>query len=223
MGKLNTYLYLILSLSFFIVNAQDAKKFEQEVNNLVAGDSAVEKKKLIVFTGSSSVRFWSDLQDRYRDYNVINRGFGGSQMSDLIYYADKLIFKYKPKQIFIYEGDNDLSLGKSPETILSEAQTLLKMIRKNLPKKVKVSFISAKPSVSRWHLKESYEKYNALLKDWAATQKNVTFIDVWTPLLTSSGTVRQDIFKEDNLHLNAIGYDIWSNAIEDYLSPKLKK
>lgn len=223
MRKLHAYLLIILSASFFIGWAQDATKFEKEVNDLIAADSAVSKKKLIVFTGSSSIRLWADLGNRYQDYNVINRGFGGSQMSDLVYYADKLIVQYKPKQIFIYEGDNDLFLGKTPEAILTDAQALLDIIRKKVSKKVKVSFISAKPSVSRWNLRTSYEKYNALLKDWAEKQKNVSYIDVWSPLLNTTGSVRDDIFLEDNLHLNTIGYDIWSNVIEDYLSPKLKK
>jgi lysophospholipase L1-like esterase len=223
MAKNFIYFFLLLLLPSLLCHAQEPSKFEKEVNDLVSSDSAVNRKNLILFTGSSSIRMWTDLKERYPQYNVLNRGFGGSQMSDLIYFADKLIFQYRPKQIFIYEGDNDLASGMSPDAVLAQAKTLLKMVREKLPKKVKVAFLSAKPSIRRWNLKAAYEDYNAQLKAWALSEKNVTYVDVWSPLIDNAGNVRQDIFLEDNLHLNAVGYHLWSNAIEDHLSLKLKK
>ena len=153
---------LCLSIS---LSAQDPTRFQKEIDNLVTADSEVTHKKLILFTGSSSIRIWKSLATDFPTHNTLNRGFGGSEMTDLLYYAEQLIIKHNPKEIFIYEGDNDINSGKSPEEILNTADQLLTLIRAKLPKKVKVVFISPKPSLARWHLKETYLDYNKKLKE----------------------------------------------------------
>jgi lysophospholipase L1-like esterase len=210
------YVLLFQCLAITLV-AQDPLRFEKEVSNLVAGDSLVNKKKLIVFTGSSSIRMWNDLKTDFPNHNVLNRGFGGSEMSDLVYFAKPLILNYKPSAVFIYEGDNDISVGRSVEVILSNADKLVTQIRQQLLANVKIIFISAKPSVARWQLKAKYEDFNRQLKQWTATKKNVLYVDVWTPMLDEKGEVRNDLFLADNLHMNRKGYDIWKKVIAPYL------
>jgi lysophospholipase L1-like esterase len=122
----------------------------------------------------------------------------------------------KPKKIFIYEGDNDISFGRTIEEILSAADSILIIVRKSMPG-ASVIFISAKPSLSRWKLKPQYEAFNNALKDWAATKKRVRFADVWTPMLDKNGAVKNDIFIEDGLHLNKKGYAIWTATLKKYL------
>jgi lysophospholipase L1-like esterase len=205
-------------LSFtLLLQGQDPLRFEKEVNELVAGDSAVNKKKLILFTGSSSIRFWKNLKSDFPTINTLNNGFGGSEMTDLLYYADQLIIKYNPKEIFIYEGDNDLNSGKDVSEILHTANQLVTIIRERLPKNVKVFFISAKPSIARWALKEKYLDYNKQLEAWTKTEKRVYFVDVWALLVDAQGEVWKDIFIADGLHLNEKGYKIWADAIKKFL------
>lgn len=212
----------ILSLLFFqflfiSLCAQDPLRFEKEVNSLVAGDSAIDRRKLIVFTGSSSIRMWTDLKNDFPKHNVLNRGFGSSEMSDLLYYAKPLIINYKPICVFIYEGDNDISNGRRIEDILANADKLLTQLRAQLPANVKIIFISAKPSVARWHLKAKYEDFNRQLKHWTTTKKNVHYADIWTHMLDGKGEVRKDLFLADNLHMNRLGYDIWRKVISQYI------
>ncbi len=212
----------IIFLLFFqfiavIAFAQDPFRFEKEVYNLIEGDKKVNKKNLILFTGSSSIRMWKDLQSDFPKHNVLNRGFGGSEMSDLLYYAKSLIINYHPSCVFIYEGDNDINAGKSWAEILATADKLLTQLRAQLPASVKIIFISAKPSVARWHLKPKYEEFNRQLNLWTTTRKNVLYADVWTPMLDSNGEVLKDIFVGDNLHMNRKGYDIWKRVIEKML------
>jgi lysophospholipase L1-like esterase len=211
-------LFLIF-FQFILINlvAQDPLRFEKEVNDLVKGTSMVSKKKLILFTGSSSIRMWKDLEEDFPKHNVLNHGFGGSDMADLLYYAKPLIINYQPSRIFIYEGDNDISAGKSPEEILANAEKLLTLLRVQLPSKVKIIFISAKPSVARWHLKGKYEEFNLQLKQWTTRKENVLYADVWTPMLDANGEVFKDIFLGDNLHMNRKGYDIWKGVIEKFM------
>lgn len=197
--------------------AQDPLRFKDEVQKIEQSRKAANPRKVILFTGSSSIRLWSDLEKRFSDHNVLNTGFGGSQMSDLYYYFDELILPHKPSQIFIYEGDNDLGEGKSTEQILSDADKLLRRLRCELPKRTHIYFLTPKPSVLRWNLKEKYEDYMAELKKWCDQHKRVTFIDMWTPMLDENGQVRKDLLMDDNLHLNPKGYDIWEKIIAAHL------
>ena len=197
--------------------SQDPLRFKEEVEELTANDTSLNKKDVILFTGSSSIRMWSSLQSDFPKYNVVNRGFGGSQTSDLLYFFDKLILPYNPKRIFIYEGDNDISVGKSPAQILSTMDSVITFIRQRVSKRVPVYLISPKPSISRWHLKDQYIEFNKRMSELASKKKRVYFIDVWTPALGADGTVVKDIFLEDGLHMNSKGYTIWVNVLRKYL------
>lgn len=213
-------LFLLLVMITATVTAQDPIRFKQEVLELKQTDPQVSRKNLNLFTGSSSIRMWEDLAGRFPQHNVVNRGFGGSQMHELLYYTWDLIIDYKPKRVFIYEGDNDLGEGKVTEDILNDAQKILKIIRLELGKKVRVYFITPKPSIRRWNLRADYESYIARLKAWASSQKNVGVIDVWSPMLDGSGGLRTDLFIDDGLHMNKKGYDLWEAAIRPYLKKK---
>jgi lysophospholipase L1-like esterase len=217
---MRSHLLASLFLLFIISgtsSAQDPLKFKAEVDTLQKKYQSVNTKKAIVFTGSSSIRLWTDVQSRFPELNIINTGFGGSQMSDLFYYTDELIVKYNPKKILIYEGDNDLGASKTPEEILKDADKVLRLIRCGLPKKVKIYFITPKPSIRRWDQRKMYEAYISLLKGWAAKEKHVEVIDVWKPMLDEHGDLKRDLFIEDELHMNSKGYDIWTAEIRRYL------
>ena len=211
-------------LSFWILlgfysfgRAQDPNRFSQEVDQYIEEEFARdENRPLILFTGSSSIRFWKDLEDTYPGKQIVNRGFGGSQMSDLLHFAEELILSYRPEQIFIYEGDNDVSFGKSAKVIMRDAKKLVRKIRKSLPE-AEIVFISAKPSIARWSLQKQYIKVNDKLEKYASRKPGIRYADVWTKMLDQNGQVLQDIFIQDNLHMNAKGYTIWRAAIEPFL------
>lgn len=202
-----------LSLSF--IAAQDPHRFESEVKSIVEKNKNTDSQSLILFTGSSSVRMWSTLKDDFPDRNVMNNGFGGSEMSDLLYYADQLIIQYQPIQVLIYEGDNDINSGRELDVITKNFRSLLELLQQKLPT-TKVSFIAAKPSVARWSLKEKYIRFNESLKNLAG-EYGADFIDVWTPMLNENNEVRDDLFVKDNLHMNETGYSIWRKTIAPYL------
>ncbi len=213
------FVSVLILLSFQISLGQDPNRFLKEVEKFNQEEFSRETKRpLILFTGSSSVRFWKNLQETYPDHQILNRGFGGSQMSDLLFFADQLILKYQPEQIFIYEGDNDVSFGKSSRVILKDTKKLVRKIKKSLPD-AKILFISPKPSVARWHLRKQYLEVNDKLKKYADRKPKIDYVDVWTPMLDQDGTVFKDIFIKDNLHMNAKGYEIWGKTIRPFLLP----
>src|SRR5690606_25234812 len=170
----------------------------------------------ILFVGSSSIAMWKDIADYFPKHRVLNRGFGGSNFTDLIHYADRVIFPYKPSMIFVYEGDNDIAQGDSAGKILENAKKLRDMIREaagNTP----VIFISPKPSIARWNMKAAYETVNEQLRKYAESEPETEFADVWTASLGKDGKVLDYIFLDDNLHMNAKGYRIWQKVLLPYL------
>lgn len=169
-----------------------------------------------LFVGSSSIRMWKGLDSDFPGIKAVNRGFGGSQFSDLMYYLDRLVTCYQPSRIFIYEGDNDINSGKKPKGILNDAKEVRQAIASKLPG-VPVYFIAAKPSVARWKLKKKYRQLNSLLAVYASETPHTGFVNVWDPALDENGEVRKDIFLEDNLHMNEKGYGIWKKAIEPFM------
>lgn len=211
-------LSVVLSLAV-TAYAQEKHAFENEVQELVRKDSLIKNKNgIILFTGSSSIRLWADLEKDFKDKNVLNRGFGGSTMRDLLYYADELIIPYNPVTIFIYEGDNDIGFAnRTPKEIIASADSLVKIIRTKLSSNVKIYFISPKPSIVRWHLKDQYVSFNKKFEMWTQNKKNVYFIDVWTPMINGDGTIRKELFLEDDLHMNRAGYHVWLAQIRPFV------
>ena len=208
---------LFLFAGIIISNAQDPSRFKEQVDELLNTEYNFSPgKQLVVFTGSSSIRMWEDVQDYFPAYNIINNGFGGSHFSDLLYYYNQLILKPKPEILFIYEGDNDIAGNKNPVKIKRQAKKLYKKIRQDLPA-TEIIFISPKPSIARENLKKEYEKLNKRLKKYCARKENLEFADVWFPMLDENGNVFQDLFIEDGLHMNKKGYDLWAKVISQHL------
>ena len=175
-------------------------------------------KQSILFVGSSSFTKWKDVADYFPGYTIINRGFGGSALVDVIRYADDVIFPYHAKQIVIYCGENDLASSDTvtAQMVFTRFKKLYGMIRAKMPN-VPVDFISLKPSPSRAKLRPKMEAANSMIKKYIAKQKNISFIDVFHPMLNEDGKPKPEIYIEDSLHMNAKGYAIWQKVIQPYL------
>lgn len=211
------FIFSIVFISQGMAQEQGPERWEETIQKFEAQDQKNPiEPGAILFVGSSSIAMWKDIDEYFPEQRVLNRGFGGSDFEDLLYYADRVIYPYKPSKIFIYEGDNDIASGDSPKKILKRAKKLRKQIRKALGD-TPVVFISPKPSVARWELKDQYEEVNALLREYAEKEKNTAFADVWTPALDENGKVVEHIFLEDNLHMNAEGYKIWQEVLSPYV------
>jgi lysophospholipase L1-like esterase len=173
----------------------------------------------ILFVGSSSFTKWKDVSDYFPGYTIINRGFGGSSLPDLIRYADDIIIPYHAKQVVIYCGDNDLASSDAitPDSVFVRFKVLFDMIRNKLPGE-NIVYVSIKPSPSRARLKEKMDQANLLIKTYLSINQNTAFIDVYHKMLNPDGSIMSNIFLEDSLHMNATGYAIWQKAITPYLS-----
>jgi lysophospholipase L1-like esterase len=198
-----------------------AQPFKQEILQFQKSDSIVMPPKgQIVFAGSSSFTKWKDVAMYFPGYPIINRGFGGATLVDLIYYVDEAIIQYQPSQVFIYCGENDMADVDtvSPATVLHRFKTLHTILLKKLPKNTKVVFVSLKPSIARWHLEPKFIETNKLIAGYIATQKNMQYLDVHTAMLDDNKEVLKDIFIADKLHMNPKGYLIWQKQFAPYLT-----
>ena len=208
----------IFLLSFVLAKAQ--APFYNDIQQFKKQDSThFPAKQQILFVGSSSFTKWTDIQDYFPSYPIINRGFGGSSLTDVIHYADDIIYPYQPKQIVVYCGENDLAGEDTTVTsniVFGRFKQLFVSIRQHLPK-VSIAYVSMKPSPSRQHLLPKMEAANALVKKYLSKQNNTAYIDVFHKMFNKDGTIINDIFIADNLHMNAKGYAIWQKIIAPYL------
>jgi lysophospholipase L1-like esterase len=172
----------------------------------------------ILFAGSSSFTMWTDVKDYFPGFTIINRGFGGSTLLDQIHYAEDVILPYLPKQIVIYCGENDVAYSDTVtgEMVAGRFVTLFIKIRSKLPD-VKITYITMKPSPSRWHLSGKMTEGNDLIRKFLATQDNTGFINIWDDMLNEDGMPDPSLFLEDMLHMNEKGYRIWQKKIEPEL------
>lgn len=172
----------------------------------------------ILFMGSSSFTYWKDVQDYFPGHIILNRAFGGSSLTHLILYANEVIFRYRPKQIVIYCGENDLASSEqvTADTVLQRFTTLFTMIRTKLPHTPLV-YISMKPSPSRRKYLPAMQEGNQKIKAFLALQPLSAYVDVYTAMFSKDGIIRSEIFTADSLHMNKKGYALWQPLLEPFL------
>ena len=168
-----------------------------------------------LFVGSSSIRFWRTAE-AFPGKPVINRGFGGSEISDVIFYYDRIIKPYAPARIFFYAGDNDIEDDKTPEQVFEDYVELAGKVRAGLPD-TELIFLSIKPSEARWDRWPKMQQANQLIREFSARDPKLGYVDVASLLLNADGRPK-DVYVLDGLHLNDEGYRLWNQAIAPLLA-----
>lgn len=176
---------------------------------------------MVLFVGSSSIRLWENLVQDFPAHRVLNRGFGGATLPDVILYANETIYRYQPSQIVFYCGENDLASSDTirVQTVVNRFVGLFRQIRKRHPD-VPFVFISIKPSPSRAHLMPKIAAANREIRLFLSRQKKARFADVYEAMLQQNGRPRGELFKDDSLHMNEKGYAIWKAKLQPLLRQK---
>ena len=170
----------------------------------------------VLFTGSSTIGRWKTLAQDFPGQRVINRGFGGSEIVDATHFADRIIFPYAPRMIFLRSGGNDLWRGKSPEQVFADFQQFVAKVRANLPE-TEIVFISVNPSPSRWGQHEKNQALNALVEDFVRGKPRLKYIETYPMVLGADGRPRPELFVADQLHFNAAGYALLADKVRPFL------
>lgn len=217
-GLMKRFLIQLIALLVFLYQVGLAQEvpFENEVKRISAKyDSLGWQRGSTVFTGSSTIRMWSTLEETFPEENLINTGFGGSKASDLERHLFPLVIKFEPSRVFIYEGDNDLWAGVEVADILTSLDNIVTRIHLINPE-VEIFLIGAKPSPSRWEKKANYQIFNQKLSEYCLAKEKVEFVDTWTALTNPDGSPRPELYIKDQLHLNQDGYVIWAGIFAGY-------
>lgn len=208
---------LVLVLFAFCRASAALEQWKAEIDRFTAADAAQPPpSQAVLFIGSSTIRKWTSLAKDFPAVPVINRGFGGSELSDSVFYADRIAIPYRPRLIVVYGGDNDLARGKTPEIVHADFRAFCAKIHAALPQ-TRILFAAIKPSPAREKLKDKIVAANALIAADCRQDKRLGYADVYTPMLDAKGGMRPELFLQDMLHMNEAGYAVWTRVIRPLL------
>jgi len=188
----------------------------------IAAFEAADKKHppprgAVLFTGASHITRWKSLARDFPRYQVINRGFGGAWMSDVLQNANRIVIPYAPRMVIVQAGGNDVRAGRKPEDVFADFKAFFTKVRAALPE-TRIAYLSIPSSPKSWAGRERFQQANALIEKYLKTQSNVRYIDSWTSMLGRDGQPRPELFVADQLHLSKAGYDVYIRLIEPYLA-----
>ncbi|MCB9849239.1 MAG: hypothetical protein H6817_00880 [Phycisphaerales bacterium] len=175
----------------------------------------------ILFVGSSSIRMWKT-HNGFPDLPVINRGFGGAHISDVLHFFDQVVAPYNPRVIVFYCGDNDIAAGKTPERVHADYRAFIKRVYEKYPDTA-IVYLPIKPSGSRWNHWPAMDEANKRIRADIEKDPKQTYVDLATILLGEDGKPRDDLFLKDRLHLNDEGYKLWNEKLAPVLMAALKQ
>lgn len=206
----------------FLLRAQDSTYFRaNEWREQIEGYYENDRKQFpesgsILFVGSSSIRMWKNLESYFPDHRVLSRGFGGAWISDVLYHMQRLVIAYDPAQIVLYAGENDLANGVSPETVVEDVRCFVRLAEIFLPG-VPVLVLSVKPSPFSSRILDKQLQTNRMLEEMCRGKKNLTYLDVASLMFDSKGKLREELYRDDRLHMTPEAYKLWAQKIEPYL------
>ena len=216
-------LFLLLMVTFAMAEQPtDAKqhnfaKWEKDIAAFEKSDAAnPPPKQALLFIGSSGIVLWKSLAQDFPGATILNRAFGGNQIADSTHFAERMIFPYEPKMIFLRAGGNDLHAGKSVEQVFQDYKTFVATVRAKLPD-VPIAYIALSPSPARWKEKAAGDQLNAAIADYSKKNKNLIFIDAASISLDADGKIRRELFVADQLHFNAAGYKLLAEAVRPHV------
>ena len=196
----------------------DATRFSDAMDRFAAYDAKNGfPADATVFVGSSSIVYW-ETGDRFRGMPLINRGFGGSQMSDAVHYVQETVLRYSPRTVVVYEGDNDTSAGKRSQQLVEDYREFVEAILEAQPS-TRIVILSIKPSLARWDVWPAMQESNAAIEAYAKTDPRVDFVDIGTAMLGADGLPIPEFFVSDGLHMTSAGYDVWDEILMGVLMP----
>jgi len=201
----------------------DPQRYEAEIAAFEAADrTSFPPAGGVLFVGSSTIRLWTTLAEDFPGIPVINRGFGGAFIAEVLKYSDRIILPYRPKAIVLFIGGNDIADGRTPESVLKTFKQLTDKIHLALPE-TQLFYISINPTIARWNLQAQMDATNRLLADYIGGQAWISFIDSAAHMLGPDGKPRIELLADDSLHLNREGYRMLTSLVKPRLEQALKR
>lgn len=208
---------LIIAFCACFVHAAETDRWEKDIAGFEAADKASPPPEgAVLFVGASHIKLWKTLAQDFPDQKVINRGFGGCKLTDVIYYADRVVIPYKPRLVILRAGGNDVNAGATPEEVLEVFKAFVAKVQAKLPE-TRIAFLSFSPSPQRWAQFERQKKTNTLIQEYIATGKNLVYINVWDVMLDANGQPKIELYAADKHHNSEAGYKAWVPIVQPFL------
>jgi lysophospholipase L1-like esterase len=222
MAGLGDKAFAVGGYSFTPEEIEAAQSFEESIAAFERDDAQNGPPRgAVVFLGSSTFTLWLSLVRSFTDVlpgvPILNHGFGGSQVSDSLFFVKRVLLPYAPRAVVFYAGDNDLAHGKSPQRVFDGTRALCERTWQDFPN-AKFFLVSVKPSPSRWNIFDQQTATNHLLREYSESDARLTFVDIVTPMLNADGELRPELYVADELHLSSAGYRIWREVLTPYLA-----
>jgi lysophospholipase L1-like esterase len=201
----------------------DPDAWETSIKKFEAQDQiSPPRKNAIVFVGSSSFTFWSTLEQDMTPLPVINRGFGGARMPDVVRYVERIVLPYRPQAVVLFAGTYDISGSKpaSARQVYDGYLSFVQRVQETLPETF-IYFVAITPTPSRWKYWPIATEANRLIQEHTSTDPRLRFIDLTEHLLGADGKPDRSLYRIDRLHPNAKGYLKWTAVIKPRLEVEL--
>ena len=209
---------VIATLNSYAQQPIDPNRWESTMQKFEAEDKqSGPPKGGIVFIGSSSIARWTNLAESFPNLKVVNRGFGGSEMSESAKYAPRVVVPRAPRIVVLYTGENDLNRGLTPDAVATDFSTFATNIRTALPA-TRIVVIGLKPSLLRWKLRDAMHETNKMIRTRCAADRNCVYVDPWPSMIGKDGTPKPELFVEDGLHMTPEGYKAWTQMLKPLLN-----
>lgn len=199
------------------ITPHDFKKWQGAIDAFEKADaSSPAPQQAVLFVGASTIVRWKSLAQDFPNIVVLNRGFGGNEIADSTHYAEKIIFPYDPKMIFLRAGGNDIHAGRTPEEVFNDFKEFVAKVRTKFPT-VPIAYIALNSTPARWNERQAGDLLNKYIADYVKSNKNLVFVDCAKISLNPEGQARPELFVEDRLHFNEAGYKLLAEAVRPYL------
>ncbi len=171
----------------------------------------------VLFIGSSTIRLWKTLESDFPDHRVINRGFGGSQIADSTFFAERIIFPYEPRVVVLRAGGNDLHAGKTPAQVFADYQAFVARVHARLPQ-TRIVYIATNPTPARWAERDAARALNAMIEAYTRPRPYLKYVETYDMVLGPDGRPRPELFAPDRLHFSPEGYRLLTERVRPFLA-----
>lgn len=211
---------LSLFLSLLLVTSaacatprQPSTDWSRAMAEFAAQDAAAPSpENCVLFVGSSSIRLWTTLAADFPGVPTVNRGFGGSQLVDLLVHFDRVVAPHRPRLIVLYSGTNDITAGKTPAEVVRDFEEFCRQVFALRPG-VKIAFLSLQYAPARWNLRDKMAEVNAAVKLRCAADPRLEFVDTNPAMLGADAQPRLELYSADRLHMSPAGYAVWKELV----------
>jgi len=148
---------------------------------------------------------------------VINRGFGGSQIADSTFFAERIIFPYEPRVVVLRAGGNDLHAGKTPAQVFADYQAFVARVHARLPQ-TRIVYIATNPTPARWAERDAARTLNAMIEAYTRPRPYLKYVETYDMVLGPDGRPRPELFAPDRLHFSPEGYRLLTERVRPFLA-----